>query len=236
MLNIITVNTFTRNIPNAITCLNVLAGSIAIVFALRCGHTGTLPDWQWAALFIGVAAVADFLDGFMARLLHAYSALGKELDSLCDLVSFGVAPAMLMLGVLPQEGAMAYLRYAALLVPVSGALRLARFNIDTRQSTSFIGLPIPANAIFWIGYAALVTDGTAFAVNPVVWVPLLLVECWLMLSPLPIFSLKFHSWGVKENLARYLLILGAVLIVVIMGLSGLAWLIVYYLLLSLFFK
>lgn len=227
------MNTITRNIPNAITCLNVAAGSVAILLSFHQGEIAGLAPIVWSWIFIGIAAVADFLDGFAARALHAYSDLGKELDSLCDLVSFGVAPAMVLFNALAAAGTPEWTRWFVILIPVAGALRLARFNIDTRQSTSFIGMPIPANAIFWIGYTSLLGEGTGFLANS--WVALASIVCvaWLLNSPLKIFSLKFKTWGWKGNEARWLLIVAAVAFVFCMGVSGLFWLILFYLCISL---
>ncbi len=218
--------------------MNVTAGVLAIIFALvpdvACG---SIPAWQWACIFVGIAAVADFLDGFSARLLHAYSNLGKELDSLCDLVSFGVAPAMIMfhtLSGLAEEG-MLWQRWFLLLIPVLGALRLAKFNIDTRQTTSFIGLPVPANAIFWIGYAFLAQEAGWLA-TPAVFIPVVIIESWLMISEVKMYSLKFKTWGWKGNESRWVLVLVSVAAVVSMGCPGLMWLIVYYILSSFVFR
>lgn len=226
----------TRNIPNSITCLNLLAGVCAII----CSFRGVEPTWglngiQWAWIFIGIAAVADFLDGFMARLLHAYSAMGKELDSLCDLVSFGVAPALILLNTLNIVYSDPWWAYFALLIPAAGALRLAKFNIDDRQTTSFIGLPIPANAIFWIGFTATYINNGAVA-SPSDWwsyiVPMIVIVSWLMVSNVPMFSLKFKSFGWKGNENRWILIGGAVALVAWLGVAGLMFTIFLYMLLS----
>ena len=222
------MNVITRTIPNAITCMNVASGSVAIAMSFQQGEIAGLPAWGWACIFIAIAAVADFFDGFAARALHAYSDMGKELDSLCDLVSFGVAPAMILFNCLRDLSPEAWICWAALLIPVAGALRLARFNIDTRQTTSFIGLPIPANAIFWIGYTAMARQGTEFLSQWYVALAVILVMCWLLNSPLHIFSLKFKTWGWKGNEARWLLILAAAGCVFCMGVPGLMWLIVFY--------
>lgn len=229
------MNVIIKNIPNSITCLNIAAGCMAII----CAFQGREPMWgltglEWAYIFVGIAAVMDFCDGFAARLLRAYSDLGKELDSLCDAVSFGVAPGMILFNTLTETGAQEWTRWLALLIPVAGVLRLAKFNIDTRQTTSFIGLPIPANAIFWIGYTALAFDGAQFLNEWYCVVPILLVECWLMVSPLKLFSLKFKTWGWKGNEFRWLLILTAILLVFCMGVPGLMWLIVAYVCYGLF--
>lgn len=230
------MNVITRNIPNTITCLNLAAGIMAILCASHGDETwwGGLAAYNWAYIFIGIAAVADFLDGFAARLLHAYSSLGKELDSLCDMVSFGVAPAVVMHYCLGAAGAAEWTRWVVILIPVCGALRLARFNIDTRQSTSFIGLPIPANAIFWIGYSALVYAGTGFVSEWYVVLLTVLFKSWLMVSPLHLFSLKFKTWGWRGNQWRWLLILTAPVLVFCMGVPGLMWLIVAYVLYGVF--
>lgn len=229
------MNAITRNIPNTITCCNLSAGVLSII----CAAHGSEPLWgmpayAWAWIFIGVAAVADFLDGLAARLLHAYSEVGKELDSLSDLVSFGVAPALVLFYALGATGTQEWSRWLIFLIPVTGALRLARFNTDTRQSDSFIGLPIPANAIFWIGYTSLLYQGTAF-LGQWYWFALILIaECWLMISPLKLFSLKFKTWGWKGNQWRWLIIITAACMVTFMGVSGLMWLIVAYVLYGLF--
>lgn len=229
------MNVIVRNIPNSITCLNVAAGVLSII----CASQGSEELWgmaayNWAYIFIGIAAVADFLDGFMARLLHAYSNLGKELDSLCDMVSFGVAPAIIMFNCLDATSASEWVKWLVPVIPVFGALRLAKFNIDTRQTTSFIGLPIPANAIFWIGYSALCYEGTEFMSTGAWAAAAILIESWLMVSPVRLFSLKFKTWGWKGNQWRWLLIVTAVALVFCMGVPGLMWLIIAYVLYGLF--
>lgn len=231
------MNAIVRNIPNSVTCMNLIAGCLAIYCATKGADAlWGLKGWEWAAIFIGIGAVADFLDGFCARLLKAYSDLGKELDSLCDLVSFGVAPALMLIYLLPSCGMPQLMAMFTILIPVAAAVRLARFNIDTRQASCFIGLPVPANAIFWIGFCGLANQGAAFLLIPVIFFIILLFECWLMLSPLKLFSLKFRNYRLKENLSRYILIAGTVVLVFCMGVGGLLWLIVFYLLLSLTFK
>ena len=223
------MNVIKRNIPNAVTCLNMAAG----VMAILCAAKGSAPLWgldgiQWAWIFIGIAAVADFLDGFCARLLHAYSELGKQLDSLCDAVSFGVAPGVMMHYALLDAGAPGWTSWCVILIPILGVLRLAKFNIDTRQSVNFIGLPIPANAIFWIGYASLLAQGVGFLATWYWFILILLVETWLMVSPVHFFSLKFKNWGWKENQWRWLMIITTAVLVFCMGVGGLLWTIVVY--------
>lgn len=232
------LSSITRNIPNCITLTNLVAGTIAII----CAFHGDSPwwglkGWQWGAIFIGIGAVADFLDGFFARILKAYSELGKELDSLSDLVSFGVAPALLVFNVLDTPDFEPWLKWIILLVPAMAALRLARFNIDTRQASFFIGMPVPANAIFWIGFCALVADGAAFLTLPVIYIPLVLLEAWMMLSGFKLLSLKFHDYGFHgNNIWRYALMAVAVVLVFCMGVAGFLWLIVFYVIMSLCIK
>lgn len=220
-------------IPNTITLLNLLSGCMALVFAFR--HTdviGGLTGLQWAFIMIGAAAVFDFCDGAAARALRAYSALGKELDSLSDLVSFGVAPGMLVLNVMLEHAECAWPCYFALFIPAMGALRLAKFNIDTRQATTFHGLAIPANAIFWIGMCGW-TASYGYPGTGVMMVLIALVSL-AMVSDVRMFSLKFKNFDLRENFLRYVIVIAAVAFVVFYGVSGFAWTILLYVLLSLF--
>ncbi|MBD5266343.1 MAG: CDP-diacylglycerol--serine O-phosphatidyltransferase [Duncaniella sp.] len=226
------MKSLTSFIPNTITCLNLLSGCVAVFFAFNLDiEIGSLPAMTWAFIFIGAASVFDFCDGFSARLLHAYSPLGKELDSLSDLVSFGLAPAFLVMNVMRTYGAPLWVSASALLIAVMGALRLAKFNVDTRQTTSFIGLPIPANAIFWIGTLAWI-DSHAYPGN-IAMVILILAVSLLMVSELKMFSLKFANLSWRENVRRYVILAAAVLFVLTEGVSGLAWTIILYILISL---
>lgn len=187
-----------------------------------------------AFILIAAAAVFDFCDGFSARLLKAYSPMGKELDSLSDLVSFGIAPAMLVLSLMRECSSSPVIPFVSLMIVVCGALRLAKFNVDTRQTTSFIGLPIPANAIFWIG--ALGWINVHGYPGDIVMCVLVAVISLLMVSEVKMFSLKFSSWGLRENVRRYVIILACILFLITDGLAGLAWTIVLYILISLFGK
>ena len=221
-----------NNIPNAITSLNLLFGCMACIAAFHCQDTmcGTsLKGYEWAFIFIALSAVADFFDGLVARLLHAVSGIGAELDSLSDLVSFGLAPALVLYNMMLGHDA-GHWALVALLLPVFGALRLARFNVDTNQTTTFTGLPIPANAIFWIGFTAW------YATYPTpLWMVILLIVAMalLMVCNLRMFSLKMHNLSsLKQNWAQYLQVVATVAFVVLMGLKGLAPAIMLYVLLS----
>lgn len=187
--------------------------------------------YQVAFVLIALAAVFDFFDGFTARLLHAVSPLGKELDSLSDAVSFGLAPGMVLYNMLVQYAPESGVAYIAMLIPVFGALRLAKFNVSTDQSTTFTGLPIPANAIFWIGFTNFYAEHHADV--PVLVVAVLVVALsLLMVCNLRMFSLKLHSLSVKENYKQYLLVLAFVLCVGFCGVTGLAWAMLFYIVLS----
>lgn len=223
-----------NQIPNSITCLNVLSGTIAIIFAFRGQHElAGLTGIEWAWIFIGIAAVADFLDGFAARMLHAYSNMGKELDSLCDLVSFGVAPAMVLTNTIEASPFAGWQAFFPVVIPVAAALRLAKFNIDTRQTTSFLGLPVPANAIFWIGYSALASSSLPVLTEWYTIVPAVVMLSWLMLSEIGLFSLKIKTLKPSVAWRQILLVVAAAIFLLTMGVGGLMWLIVFYVLLSL---
>lgn len=222
-----------NNTPNAVTCCNLLSGALACVAAFHAFEPWWwgLQGYQVAFVLIALAAVFDFFDGFTARLLHAVSPLGKELDSLSDAVSFGLAPGMVLYNMLVQYAPESGVAYIAMLIPVFGALRLAKFNVSTDQSTTFTGLPIPANAIFWIGFTNFYADHHADV--PVLVVAVLVVALsLLMVCNLRMFSLKLHSLSVKENYKQYLLVLAFVLCVSFCGVTGLAWAMLFYIVLS----
>lgn len=223
-----------KHIPNIITCLNLLSGCLASLAAME-------GDFLTAFLLIMLAGVFDFLDGMAARLFKAYSAIGKELDSLADVISFGMAPGFTvffalrpLVQSLPLSEYIPY-AYAAFLIPIFSALRLANFNVDDRQTTSFIGMPTPANAMFWMSaiagtyrYAASVP-----AVYTVVALILLIATSLLMVAEVPMFSLKIKNFSWKDNKVRYTLIACAVLSVVFLHWAGIAVTIVLYILFSL---
>lgn len=229
-MNILTA--IKKNIPNTITCLNLLCGAIACILALQFNQESFwgMKAYSAAFIMIGLAAVFDFLDGFAARLLNVVSAIGKELDSLCDCVSFGLAPGLLMFAAMQQADPESWVCYSALLIPVLGAVRLAKFNVDTRQTTSFIGMPIPANAIFWIGFVSWYANNP----NTPLWlvVPIVIVVSLLMVSNIPMFSLKVKNLNFKENYKVYFLVLAFFLFTLTSGTPGLAWTIIFYVLAS----
>lgn len=224
-------NKITSFIPNLITLCNLLSGCVAIFFSFHQGETfGQLTRLQWAWIAIAAAAVFDFSDGASARCLHAYSEIGVQLDSLSDLVSFGVAPAMMMFNLMLGYSAYPWLCAATLLIPACGAYRLAKFNCDKSQSTSFKGLPIPANAIFWIGMCGWIErysyPGTA------VMVILIVLVSWLMVCNMRMFSLKFKNFYFRENFRRYVLIAATATFCICWGVAGLVWAIALYVFIS----
>ena len=231
-----------KHIPNSITCCNLLSGCISIV--LSC--SGRL---EYAGIMIFIAAVFDFFDGFAARLLKAYSPLGAQLDSLSDVVSFGVAPSFIMykyLTKLPLVDSSYMLRIAginvlpflALFLAVFAALRLAKFNIDERQTTSFIGLPTPAMGIFVASLPfTLRNESLAFMDgllnSPLFLLAIVAIFSYLMISEIPFFSLKIKNLKFKENKHIYLLAAFAVVAFVFLGLAAIPFVMLFYILLSL---
>ena len=222
-------------IPNCITLLNLLCGIGSIISAL------VYNDLQVAFIFIVAAAVADFCDGFSARLLHQYSALGVQLDSLADMVSFGVAPAIAMsviCGAMPSAFGLSeqwseVLCYIPLVVALLSALRLAKFNIDETQKEEFEGLPTPASAILLMSMAAL-CERYSLVVD-VEWLVLISVlVAALLVSPVRMFSLKFHDWGFSsnDNKVRYGFLLASCLLICLLKLYSIPAIIVLYVAIS----
>lgn len=225
---------FKKNIPNAITSLNLVSGCIGIMLVFR----GSV---ELGSIFVIVAAVFDFMDGMAARLLHVHSEIGKELDSLADLVSFGVLPGALVYVMLEQSSFPSWVVWFALIIPVLSAIRLAKFNLDTRQTESFLGLPVPANAIFWVGVtyinSRLLTSGVneflqSIFNQPLIIIILTVVLSLLLVSELPLFSLKFKNlkWG--NNQTRFLFLGLALILLIVLGVSSLPMIIVLYILIS----
>ena len=223
-------NCITRHIPNALTCMNLFSGCIACVMAFHA-------NFEMAMLFIVIGAVFDFFDGLAARLLHAYSNIGKDLDSLADDVSFGVAPALIVFSLFKEINYPDYLSflanwlpYAAFLIAIFSALRLAKFNNDTRQTTSFIGLPVPANALFW---ASLVAGCEPIAsYHPLLTLALVCLFSWLLVSEIPMFSLKFKNLSWKDNKIAFIFVIISAILLITLKIAGFAAVIVWYILLS----
>ncbi len=226
-------NVITKNIPNTITCCNLVSGCIAIAFAFSGNAV-------MALAFIVIGAVFDFFDGMSARLLKVSSPIGKELDSLADIVTFGVAPSTMVyfeLSVMDYplwlEPLRSILPFFAYIMAAFSALRLAKFNLDERQTSSFIGLPTPANALFWgsllVGAHNFIEAATWML--PVVLI-LVLVMSIIMVSEIPMFALKFKQWGWKGNEVKYIFLITCVPLILIFHISSFAIIIAWYILLS----
>lgn len=256
------------NIPNLFTASNLMCGIISIILAL----SGRL---EWACYFIYFAAIFDFFDGFLARKLNISSEIGKQLDSLADMVTFGVAPGILVfvIIVIQQEGGwghsaltasfseinhlriksfmsslasgdifkIEYVCLAGLIIPFFSLFRLAKFNIDTRQSESFIGLPTPANTIFITAFPLLlassfnegIMDGVIFEiVKPIYFVPIVLVMSLLLIAELPLFALKFKDFSWKNNQIRFVFLGACAILIPTLGAWSIPIIIILYLLLS----
>lgn len=219
-------------IPNVLTCFNLICGCIA---------TGTAfyGNFQWAALFIVLGAIFDFFDGLSARALGISSPIGKELDSLADVITFGLAPSAIIFHLFHQvqypEWLIAgskILPYSAFIMAAFSALRLAKFNLDTRQTSEFIGLPTPANALFW---SSLVLGEHAFLVSGKFNAPFLflfmILFCMLLVAEVPMLALKFKNFSWEENKFKYILLIGA-LPCLLLGTSCFAAIILWYVMLS----
>ena len=221
-----------KHLPNTVTCLNLYAGCLSCVMVLVHGN------YVGAFIFILLAACFDFLDGFVARLTKSYSPLGAQLDSLADVVSFGVAPGFIVYSFLSSSAvSIPYavdLPFIAFLIPVFAALRLAKFNVDKRQTSSFLGLPVPANGLFW---GALIPSIPLLESNHIFFtffiVTLIVIFCLLMISELPMFSLKFTHYKWTGNQYPYIIILITLLLTAFFQLLGICLAIVCYIFLSL---
>ena len=226
-----------KHIPNTITCCNLVSGCVATVFALS-------GDASMALLWIVIGAVFDFFDGMSARLLGVSSPIGKELDSLADDVTFGVAPSAIVFQWLAAQFATAsfplasYLPFVAFVMAAFSALRLAKFNLDERQTNSFIGLPTPANALFWGALIVGIGDQLAALPYGVCGViAMLFVSSYLLVAELPLFALKFKHWGWSGNEVKYIFVLTSVALIVCSlllgwGVVGIAAVIAWYVALS----
>ena len=214
-----------RHIPNLLTCCNLLCGCIGIFFATRGFYAN-------AAYLIWAALIFDFLDGFSARMLKVQSLIGKELDSLADMVTFGVLPSFILFGMMRDSDLPAFLPFLAFLVAIFSALRLAKFNIDERQHTDFIGLPTPANALFISSLVFLLGTRLDILTHPYALISITVIFSFLLVSPLKMFSLKLDKGGWTKNGIKIIFLLISILCLVVFGLAGIPLTIFIYLLLS----
>ncbi|MCR5887418.1 CDP-alcohol phosphatidyltransferase family protein [Hymenobacter sp. J193] len=244
-----------KHLPNALTCLNLLCGCVALNLILSSNPAQTsvavagfapmfsAATWQplvHAAYFIGLAAVADFFDGFVARALHVSSPIGKDLDSLADMVSFGVVPGAVLFKllqmVLPMHDLPAGLAYLAFTVSIFSALRLAIFNNDTRQTNSFIGLPTPANTLLVVSLPLILLNDRfglqTYLLNPWVLLGLTALLSYLLVAEIPLFALKFKNFSWQDNSLRFIFVLLSVGLVLALGATAVPLIVLLYVLLS----
>lgn len=225
------MNAIKRNIPNAITSLNLVFGCIALIFIFK----GDLVTASW---MVACAGIADFFDGMMARLLKVHSAIGKELDSLADMVSFGVVPGMMLFKLIPDE----HLHWAGLCVPVFAALRLAKFNIDERQTTYFIGVPTPAISLLVSSFPLILSHNEFLQslynsnTNLITWFFVLLAisSSAFMVMPLPLISMKFKNMSWANNKARFILLLLSLISIIALQYVAIPVIMILYITISLF--
>lgn len=231
-----------RHIPNILTCCNLICGCLATGMAFHASGSGHVGDFQFAFVLIILGAIFDFFDGFAARLLHVSSAIGKELDSLADDITFGFAPATIVFALLvktaPVHGWDAF-ALVAFLIAAFSALRLAKFNLDERQSMGFIGLPTPANALFWGALSLSLCNNEAWVERHqmAVFVAILVgiaLSCWLLVSEVPMFALKFKHYNWKGNEIRYTFLQLSVLLLLLLGWAGFSAVIILYVIVSVF--
>ncbi len=231
----------TKKIPNILTLLNLSAGLIALIFVFE-------QNWYMVAMFVSLGIFFDFLDGLAARAFHVSSALGLQLDSLADMVTSGVVPALVMSFLLANSLNISILNPAAnfyylwaltgLTIALASAYRLAKFNIDTRQTTSFIGLPTPANALLIISIALIIFQNDYPAIGKFlnqtyILTLLTFISAYLLNAELPLFSLKFKDFSWQNNWPKYLLILTGMLLFIFLTYAAVPIIILLYILLSL---
>lgn len=225
-----------QHIPNAITCCNLFCGCLAILFAFE-------NNLILSGYLVGLAAIFDFFDGFAARLLRVTSAIGKDLDSLADMVTFGLLPGVVMYKLLSNSITNYNLVHeslipielgvSAFIITIFSAIRLAKFNNDTRQTSSFIGVPTPAVAMF-ICSLPLITNQAIITqlLNPFFLLGISILFSFLLISELPLFALKFKTFGWKGNRVKYIFLVLSALLIMTINYAGIAAIIILYIITS----
>ena len=242
-----------KQIPNIITSLNLLCGCVAIMFAVS-GDLVSASFFAFAGIFL------DFFDGLAARVLNAQSQVGLQLDSLADVVTSGVLPGIVMVQLLSEAltgtsldisaifsdtanntSIESYLPFIGLLIAVASGYRLAKFNVDTRQTASFIGLPVPANTLLILSLPLIISFQASKQITEVILTPwfliiITLVSCVLLNAEIPLFGLKFKTWNFKDNAVRYLFLIASILLLVVLKFIAIPIIIFLYILVSVFWK
>ena len=223
-----------KHIPNIITLLNLLCGCIALVFAGEA-------NFEMAFFFVCLGIFFDFFDGFFARLFNVSSPLGLQLDSLADMVTSGVVPGFVLFKMLSNsvnsDPSLMYLPYLGFIITLGSCYRLANFNIDTRQTDSFIGLPTPANALFILSLPLLLKNSDSLLVlelliNPWVLLFISMLSAFILNAEIPLFALKIKKFNLKDNALQLFFLLISILLLVYLQFAGVALIIVFYVLLS----
>lgn len=224
-----------KHLPNLITLLNLLCGCIALVFAGEA-------NFEMAFFFVCLGIFFDFFDGFFARLFHVSSPLGLQLDSLADMVTSGVVPGFVLFKMLSNsvnsDPSLIYLPYLGFIITLGSCYRLANFNIDTRQTDSFIGLPTPANALFILSLPLILKNSDSLLVlelliNPWVLLFIAVLSAYILNAEIPLFALKIKKFNLKDNGLPLFFLIISLLLLVLLQFAGVALIIVFYVLLSL---
>jgi len=218
-----------KHIPNLLTISNLICGCIALYFTFQ-------GELVFTAYLIGLAAIFDFMDGAAARLLNVSSPIGKELDSLADMVSFGLVPGSVVFHLL-EEGALSQYSFIALVIPIFSAYRLAKFNVDEDQNENFIGLPTPANCLVFISIPLITTFNSDSTIAYLVEIPEILLIITVLLSlalvsKINMFSLKFKNFKYKDNKLRFFLIMMSIILLTWLEFSAIPIIVMLYILMS----
>jgi len=217
-----------RHIPNAITCANLFSGCIGVVFAFK-------GELEIAAYFVLLSGIFDFFDGMVARLLNVKSAIGKELDSLADMVSFGFLPGVIMFQLLKtSDYSSEYLPYLGFIITVFSALRLAKFNVDERQTEEFIGLNTPMNTLFIVSLPFIAKDYPEIIGSSVLLIAITAITSFLLVSEIKIFSLKFSNTTWAKNKFKFIFLILSALLTAFLQFAAVPFVLVIYIVLSIF--
>lgn len=213
-----------KHIPNLLTCANLFSGCIGIVYAFN-------GDLKMVAFFVLLSGIFDFFDGFAARLLHVKSDIGKELDSLADVISFGLLPGVILYQLLKIENEDSYIPYLGFLITVFSALRLAKFNIDTRQTEDFMGLNTPMNTFLIISFPFLLDN---FSIISQTWFLILciLILCYLLISELRLFSMKINNLKWEQNKYKFIFLILSVVCLAFLKFAAIPIILLLYILFS----
>jgi len=217
-----------KHIPNAITCANLFSGCIGVVFAFK-------GELEIAAYFVLLSGIFDFFDGMVARLLNVKSAIGKELDSLADMVSFGFLPGVVMFQLLKtSDYSSEYLPYLGFIITVFSALRLAKFNIDERQTEEFIGLNTPMNTLFIVSLPFIAKDYPEIIGSSILLIAITAITSFLLVSEIKIFSLKFSNTTWAKNKFKFIFLILSALLIAFLQFAAVPFILVIYIMLSIF--